>query len=179
VLREPEVGDERLAVGREEDVLRLHVAVDDPQRVSAAEGDSEHTAEAHGLGEPERSLAKAFTQRPPGEERHDEEQARARVLGIEERNEPFPRAERRVKPSFTKEARRGVAPFAPADELDGNFTPVPRAGAVDDASGPSTQLGDHLVSPEPHGRLPGKHCTPQRARANPGRAQAQRRSSGR
>jgi hypothetical protein len=105
VLREPEVRDERSARGREENVLGLHVAVDDPLRVGGSEGGREPSSDGEGLLDPQRPLLEARPEGAAGDEGHDEPGPLGRGAGIEESDEPLLLSERCEEPSLPLEAR--------------------------------------------------------------------------
>src|SRR5581483_7774237 len=116
VLREAEVGDERVArvadavaADGEEDVLRLHVAVDDPLLVRAPERAREPGAERRDLARGERHAAEPLPERPAREERHDDVRPRL-VARVEERDEALRLAERSEEALLAREARALAAP---------------------------------------------------------------------
>ncbi len=88
VLGEAEVGDQGAPLGREEDVLRLEVAVDDPLRVGRAErpreepAEREHLLDRHGPGD-------LLAERPAAQVRHDVVETVRRLARVEERDEPL------------------------------------------------------------------------------------------
>ncbi len=150
VLRDPEVGDEGSSLGREDDVLRLEVAVDDPALVGPAERGREALGERERLVERETSPAQARPERAAREVRHDDEAARSRRARVEERDEalglsqapeeaPLP-----VEPGGRVSAARG-------EDLDRHVATLGRAGAVDDAYPASSDLSLYLVAADPHG----------------------------
>src|SRR5262249_46917777 len=83
VLREAEVRDQGPPALREDDVLRLHVAVDDPSPVRETEGAGELYAERAGLLHGERAPPQPVAERPSREERHDDERPRGRLARVE------------------------------------------------------------------------------------------------
>src|SRR5581483_6236182 len=114
VAPEAEVGEERLAVAREEDVLGLHVAVDDAAPVSRPERARELRAEARDLVDRQRALhIELAPERPALEERHDEVGPRLARPALDERHEAV--AEARLEPALPLEARHRVRVLDPED----------------------------------------------------------------
>jgi hypothetical protein len=152
VLREPEVRDERPAVGLEEHVLGLHVPVDDPPGVGDAERGRQAPAERDRLLDPERPAVEPVAQRAALDERHDDVSALARLAGVEERHEALGGAERREEPALPLEPGDRLLGVGAAEEhLHRDGRALRRARAQDDAHAAATDLALDLVRPDPHG----------------------------
>src|SRR5581483_5326173 len=132
VLREAEVGDERHALAREEDVLRLHVAMDDPERVRLPERARELRAERHRLRDGERPRLQALAERPALDEREDEVGRARDRPEVEHRHEAGGRSEPGLEAHLAVEAAESGL-VGPAEHLERDEPPVGAARAVDGA----------------------------------------------
>src|SRR5581483_1116499 len=159
VLRDPEVGDERLAVAREEDVLGLHVAVDDSERVRVPERPRERAAEAHDLVHGERAALEALAERAARQEGHDEVSALRRLARRDHAHEARRLAEPGEEALLALEAARGVE-VAAREDLDRHELAAPGAAAVDDAHAAAADLALELVLAEPHATLDARGSAP-------------------
>ncbi len=145
VLREAEVGDEGLALPREEDVLRLEVAVDDPALVGAPEGLGEPPHERDGLVRGKRP-PEAVAERPSLEQGHDEPATPSVLARVEHRHEPvrLREAPEEAPLAFERGDRLAVRRH---HDLDRDGTPFGGAAPVDDAHAAPADLGEELVLP--------------------------------
>ena len=144
MLCDPEVGDEGAALGVEEDVLGLHVAVDDPELVGASERVPEHLPELDRLGDrggPRFSRSRSV---PPVDERHDEEGPVRRAPDLEQRDETLGLAERREQPLLALEALRPLR-LHRRRTLSATSRPSRSPAAEDDAHPSAPELGDDRV----------------------------------
>ncbi len=177
VLREAEVGDERPAVGREEHVLRLHVAVDDAAGVRLAQGAPEQAAELGGAFDLEGTLLEEGSKRPAREEGHDEVGLTVGLPGAEERNEPLRLAEPRLEALLAREAGASLG-VAALDELDRDRAAVLAATPEDDAEAAAADLVEDLVRACAHrSRLAARTLAVQRQRGPRGGARRPSRIS--
>ncbi len=164
VLREPEVDDQGASVGREEHVLRLEVAVDDPSLVGASERTGELPSELGRLLDPEGPAVEPVPERASGDERHDEVRSHARRSRIEERHEPVLHRERREEPPLALEASELLG-LGPEEELERHDLPRGGADTEDDAHAAAAELAQDLVRTDLHERTMALEA----ADGNPGR----------
>jgi hypothetical protein len=150
VLRQAEVRDQRPPVGREQDVLRLQVPVDDPARVGAARRAREPLEERGRLARGQRPSLEARPQGPAGDERHDEERPLGRAPHVEQRHEAVGLAERGQQPPLALEARQAGAGPGAQEELDRHVAPVGPASAVHGAHAAAADLAQERVATELH-----------------------------
>ncbi len=155
VLRQAEVGQDRLARARDQDVRRLHVPVEDPLRV----GDRERARE---LARDERRapggegplLLEADVERLSLDVVHDEEGPGAALADLVHRDDVGVAEARhgaRLEPEPFDLAVR--AEETGAQDLEGHVAPeVPVEGPVDDPHAALAELLGDLVAPDPLGR---------------------------
>ncbi len=149
MLREAEVREERPAVRGEDDVLGLHVAVDDPALVRGSERARHLEAESHRLLDPERAPLESLPERPARHEGHDEPGALVPEAGVEEADESVLLAERAEEAPLPVEAVEGGG-VRPDEELEGGLAAPGRAHPEDHAHAAAAELAQDLVAPDPH-----------------------------
>ncbi len=196
VLREAEVRHEGGALGGEQHVLRLHVAVDDAALVSAPEGLGEGASERDRLLEAEPAARESLAKRSSREERHDEVRSAVDRPRVEERHEAVASGEEPEEPALSLEAREPVS-VDPQEELERDLVAPRRARPEHGSGAASSELREDVVAAELHGATrarrrassspssteppcPGTRATPRRARGNarPRRPDARRPSRG-
>ncbi len=149
-LREAEVEDLHAAVGSEEQVLRLEVAVDDPLVVRGGEPVGDLTHEAERLACRDRSAAQSLAHRLALEQLGDDVRLAVRDADVVN-DEQVGMVERAGRARFAVEAlQRFRAGLAAAYAFDRHLAAESRiAGAVDLAHAAGTEQRDDLVRPEP------------------------------
>ncbi len=164
VLGEPEVRDERASFLGEQDVLRLHVPVDDPARVGLSERARELLAERDGLGHSERPRLEPLPESAARDEGHDEPGRLAGDARVEEPDEALLLPERGEEPSLPLEARERRR-VGLREELERRLALPGRPHPVDDAHSPTAELAQDLVAADVH--APGRwHLARARARSS-------------
>jgi hypothetical protein len=152
VAREAEVEEDRHAVGREDHVVGLQVAVEDPVPVDLLDREGEVAHDLGGAAWLERLLAHGLSERLALDEIGDE--VVAAVLGAVERVDhddrrmPYAREEARLAPEALELAGRGAVV---EDQLEREpARGLGMADLVDDAHAAAAELADDLVGSDPH-----------------------------
>src|SRR5207253_1266980 len=142
-------GDERVAraLAREEHVLGLDVAVDDPERVRAAESARERPDERDRLRDGEGTSIEPLAESAARDERHDDVGTLRRVARVEERHEAL--ADLAEDPPLALEASALLVVEA-EEELDGDGPSVGRARPVDGPHVAAIDLTLELVLTKTH-----------------------------
>ena len=155
-LREAEVGHVGLAIGVEQDVRRLQVAVNDPLLVQMFDGPSHGGHQPHGGVDADWSLLDPFGEALAGDVLHREEVLAVKLADVVDVDDV------RVSQSggglgFGLKAadQLGRSEVAGQDHLDGHRAVEPfLPGLVDDAHAAAADLADQLVRAEIARQLP-------------------------
>ncbi|MCO5166675.1 MAG: hypothetical protein M9894_09950 [Planctomycetes bacterium] len=177
--RQAEVGDPRLAVGADQHVRRLEVAVQDAARVRVVHGVGDPRQEVDGAVERQGAAVEQVLERGPGDEVHGEERdPLVDAVAVDGDDVPAREARQRAGLALEALARVGVV-VADDEDLERHVAPALEvAGAEDHAHVPAGDLardlevrpalpraGEGLLAPQGHDSavLAGRRTRPGRA----------------
>ena len=162
VPRQPEIGDLGRAVGGEQDVGRLQIAVHDPALVGRLHGLGQRGQQRGRLAGRLRRARQGLGQAAPLDELHGEVRPALVVAHVVDLDDVrVPQARHRLR--FALEPRPLVRPGVGAGEqhLEGDEAVEPQVpGLVDDAHAPAAEQGLHLIAGDP--RQVGARCRARR-----------------
>jgi hypothetical protein len=152
---EAEVGEPRAPRALDEDVGRLHVAVDDPVRVGVVERERDLSGDPRELARRERPALQDGLEALAFDEVHDEERPPAVLASVADRDDPFV-AQARDRADLALEALHVLVVVRARleDDLDRDGRPERRVEAAeDDPHAAAAELAEGDVAADPASRV--------------------------